>query len=134
MACSFLSAVQVSGITQTDILHDPGQRHLTDLDCQMYVVGHQAKSVNTMSVFFHAFLEKKIKARPVGLGEKNVLSAVSPQDNVVNCAGIVNAWFSSHAFSVSAKSQNVKPDPIFSLILAAADGVIDWMYNKPAWK
>ena len=67
--------------------------------------------MNTIPVFPHAFLKKKIKARPVGLDEKNVLPTVAPQDNAVNCAGIVNAWFSSHAFPVSAKSQNVKPDP-----------------------
>ena len=35
VAGSFLPAVQIVCVTEPDILHYPGQRHLTDLDRQM---------------------------------------------------------------------------------------------------
>ncbi|MEJ2033597.1 MAG: hypothetical protein P8Y63_11280 [Deltaproteobacteria bacterium] len=69
----------------------------------MHMIGHQTKGMNTVPVFTHAFLEEEIKARPVGPGEKDVLPAVATQDDVVHCARVMDARFSSHAFSYQPK-------------------------------
>jgi len=60
------------------------------------MIGHLTKSVNTMIVFFHPFLQEKIKARPVAFCIKNILATVASQDDMVNSARIMNAWFSCH--------------------------------------
>jgi hypothetical protein len=41
--------------------------------------------------------------RPVGLGEKNILAAVAPQDYMVDGARVVNSRFSNHIFIYQAK-------------------------------
>jgi hypothetical protein len=38
-------------------LNDPSQRNIPHLDCQMNVIGHQAKGMDAMPITLDAFLQ-----------------------------------------------------------------------------
>ena len=60
---------------------------------------------------FNTFLKQDIKTVSVFLGVKNILTAVAAKDYMINCAKIMNAWFTNHASCLTHEYQNVKPDP-----------------------
>lgn len=62
----------------------------------MDMVGHQAKSVDAATEFFHDVLEKMVETEPVAVIEKNRLSGVSTEDNMVDSAGKMDARFTCH--------------------------------------
>lgn len=47
--------------------------------------------------------------------KENILAAIAPKRHVVEGAGIVQPWFSGHAWTLRAKSHNSKPDPLLGI-------------------
>jgi hypothetical protein len=62
----------------------------------MDMVSHQAKSVNPVQEPLARFLENLVKAIPVLVVGKYILTCIAAKDNVVNCPRRMYAWFSRH--------------------------------------
>jgi hypothetical protein len=50
------------------------------------------------------FLEKQKETGPVRRGEEDVFSGVSPEDYVVESAGVMDAGFACHGLRIAGKS------------------------------
>jgi len=96
VAGAVLPPVYPAGIAEGKVLHDFGEGLVRHLDDEVHMVCHQAEGMNSMSEALSPFLQQKIEPVPVGVIEKNVLSRISTQDNVIICAGIMNTRFSCH--------------------------------------
>ena len=77
------------------------------------MVGHQAKAMDTVSEAFNSLLEEQIKAGTILVIEENRLAIIATEDNVIQCSGVDNSWFSSHEIKLPENSQYCKPDPTF---------------------
>jgi hypothetical protein len=75
------------------------------------MVGHQAKAMDTVSEAFNSFLEEQVEAGAILVIKENRLTIIATEDNVIQCSGIDNSWFSSHEMILSHNSQYRKPDP-----------------------
>jgi len=64
-----------------------------------------------VSETFNALLKEQIKAGTILIIEENRLAIIATEDNVVQCSGVENSWFSSHETKLSQYSQYRKPDP-----------------------
>ena len=62
----------------------------------MDVVGHQAKTVDAAAVLFYDILEKMVEPEPVAVIEENRLPGVTAKNNMVDCAGKMDARFTCH--------------------------------------
>ena len=60
------------------------------------MIGHQAECMDAVTVSLNAFLEQQVKPRPVCLGIKNILTAITSQNNVIESARIMDAGFTGH--------------------------------------
>ena len=89
MAYLISSTVYIAGIAKTDILNYAGQGNITNLDSQMDVVRHQTIGMDTMLVFFYAFLDEKKKSASILFVKKNILSSVASQDDMVTSAWVM---------------------------------------------
>jgi len=52
-------------VPQRNVLHDPGQGELADLDLQVNMVGHQTKGVHPEPKSLVRFLENLVETIPV---------------------------------------------------------------------
>jgi hypothetical protein len=75
------------------------------------MVGHQAKAMDTVSEAFKSLLEEQIKAGAIFVIEENRLAIIATEDNVIQCSGVNNPWFSSHEIKLSQNLRYCKPDP-----------------------
>ncbi len=62
---------------------------MTDLQGQMEVVGHQAKSVDAVVETFDALLQQQKESRSIPVIHKDVLPAIATKHYVVSGARIV---------------------------------------------
>jgi hypothetical protein len=65
------------------------------------MVGHQAKAMDTVSEAFNSFLEEQVEAGAILVIKENRLTIIATEDNVIQCSGIDNSWFSSHEIILS---------------------------------
>ena len=96
MTGSLLPPVEPAGITEREILHAAGQRNLANLQGKMDMVGHEAEGVNPVAKAESPFLKQEVKAAVVSVGQKNILPAVAPEDNMIKSTRKVDAWFACH--------------------------------------
>jgi len=66
------------------------------------MICQQGKSENPVAVPLDTFLEEKKKPAAVLVVEEDVLASVSPKDDVVQRAGIMNAWFTCHEMRIAS--------------------------------
>ena len=78
------------------------------------MVGHQAKSVDTEPKALYPLLYEKIEAETVHVIEKNVLSCITSNDNVVACTGKVKSRFSCHASIIPSSCNLAILTPLFT--------------------
>ena len=62
---------------KAQVLHDPGQRYLTDLKGKVYVVFHQTKGMDSASVPEHSFLYKLKEVLAIVVLKEYIRTAVS---------------------------------------------------------
>jgi hypothetical protein len=60
------------------------------------VIGHETKTVNAASKYFHCVLKYQIEAIAVPVLKEDRIPGVAAQDYVVNRAGEMNAGFPWH--------------------------------------
>jgi hypothetical protein len=77
------------------------------------MVGHQAEAMDTVSKAFNSLLEEQIKPGAILVIEENRLAIIATKDNVIQCSGVDDSWFSSHEMRLPQDSQYSKPDPTF---------------------
>ena len=53
------------------------------MQCKMDMVGHEAKGVNPIAKPVGPFLKQEVEMTAVSVGQKYVLPAVAPEDNVI---------------------------------------------------
>jgi hypothetical protein len=75
------------------------------------MIGHQAKAMDTVSEAFNSLLEEQVETGAILVVKENRLAIIATEDNVIQCSGIENSWFSSHEMMLSHNSQYCKPDP-----------------------
>ena len=82
----------------------------------MDVIGHEAEGVNSVSEPAGSLLEQEVETVPVVVGKEDGLTAVAPENDVVESAGKMNAWFTCHGEMIAPFSNlsTWKPDPIGS--------------------
>jgi len=73
------------------------------------MVGHQAKAMDMVSEAFNPLLEEQIGAGAILVIEENRLAIIATEDNVIQCSGLDNSWFSSHEIKLSQNSQYCNP-------------------------
>ena len=78
----------------------------------MDMVGHQAKSVDAALELFHDVLEKMVETEPLAAVEENRLSGVSTEDNMVDCAGKMDARFTCHDHIIQGNSSKSSLTPM----------------------
>jgi hypothetical protein len=69
--------VDPSRVAKAQILYDPGKRNLTDLKSKVYVVCHQAKGMDSVSVTEHSFLYKLKEVLAVVVLKEYIRTAVT---------------------------------------------------------
>ena len=106
MADLVFSCIDVTGITEAQILHDSGKRHRTNFNEQMDMIGHQAKSMNAVLISFKTLMQQEIKTTAVIAGKKDILPAIAAKHDMIKSTGIMYARFTSHTNQVIR--QNVK--------------------------
>lgn len=67
----------------------------------MDMVGHETESVNPVAVPAGSLLEQEIEAISVIILEEDRLTAVTPENHVIESAGMMNAWFTGHGEMIS---------------------------------
>jgi hypothetical protein len=60
------------------------------------MVGHEAKGVNPIAKAESTFLKQEVKTTVVGVGQKNILPTVAPEDNMIKSTRKMDAWFACH--------------------------------------
>ncbi len=70
-------------------LHDAGKGYVSHLQGEMDMVRHQAKRMNTKLVALNSFLENEIKATPVFIGKKYLLTCVASKYHVIERARVM---------------------------------------------
>jgi len=98
VAGPFLPPVDPAGITRRKILHAARQRGIARLKSQMNMVGHETECVNSIAETAGAFLKQEIKPVAVIVGKEYRLAAVASENDVVESAGEMDAWFACHLF------------------------------------
>ena len=78
------------------VLHDAGEGNVAYLDHQMNMVSHEAEGVDAMAETLDTFLQKKKEAGAVFFGEKDILSGIASQNDMVDGAGIMKSGFACH--------------------------------------
>jgi hypothetical protein len=106
--------VYPTGVSKGQVLDDPGKSDISDLNGQMDMGSHQTESMDPVPITFDPFLEQEKKPGPVFLAEKNLLSTVPAQHDMVQRTRKMNPWFTCHRAIISQSSQKSKypkPDP-----------------------
>jgi hypothetical protein len=101
MPAPLLSPVDPSCVTKGDVLHDAGQRYFANLHCNMDMIGHKAKCMDTMAVSLNALLQQQIKTTAVFVVKENILTGVASHDHMVQCSRVMDSWFSCHDGNLS---------------------------------
>jgi hypothetical protein len=57
MPCPTSTPIHPTRVTKGDILNDPSKCNIPHLDCQMNVIGHQAKGMDAVPITLDAFLQ-----------------------------------------------------------------------------
>jgi hypothetical protein len=84
------------GIPEGKVLHDAGEGNVACLDHQMNMVSHEAEGVDAMAETLDTFLQKKKEAGAVFFGEKDILSGIASQNDMVEGAEIMESGFACH--------------------------------------
>jgi hypothetical protein len=77
----------------------------------MDVVGHQAEGVDTAVELFNRPLQEEIQSQSVAIIKEDRVTGVTAQDNVIDCAWIMDAGFACHAGNVSVNSRKSSLTP-----------------------
>jgi hypothetical protein len=72
------------------------------------MVGHQAEAMDTVSEAFNSRLEEQIKPGAILVIEENGLAIIATEDNVIQCSGVDDSWFSSHEMRLPQDSVGSK--------------------------
>lgn len=88
-------------ISQGKILHDSGKWYVAYLHDEMGVVCHETKTMYAVSEPLHCLLKDLEEPKTVAVIEKDRSTGVATKDNVVHCAGKIDAWFTWHAKRIS---------------------------------
>ena len=78
-------------ITQGKILHDTGKRDVAYLHNEMDVVCHETETMYAVSEPLHCLLKDQVEAITVAVIKEYRATGVAAKDNVVNCAGKIDA-------------------------------------------
>jgi hypothetical protein len=80
----------------------------------MDMVGHEAEGVNAVTEPAGSFLEEEVETVTVVISVENGLTVVTPENDVVESAGEMDAWFACHVKMIphSSNLSTWKPDPI----------------------
>jgi hypothetical protein len=62
----------------------------------MDMIGHKTEGVNTIREPAGSLLKQEIKTVSVVLGEEDGLVGIAPENNVIESAGKMDAWFACH--------------------------------------
>jgi hypothetical protein len=81
------------------------------LNGKMHMGAHQAKCMYMVAKPPDSFLGKKIKPSPILIIIENVLPCVAPQDDVIQCPGLMDSRLPSHRPMLSEILQHCRPDP-----------------------
>jgi hypothetical protein len=71
------------------------------------MVGHETESVNAVPKTTNPFLKQEVETVSVAFSDKNGLTAVTPENDVVKSAGEMDAWFASHVETIPLSLQLV---------------------------
>jgi hypothetical protein len=77
------------------------------------MVGHEAEGVHAVAETTSPLLEQEVETVPVGVGDEDGLTAVTPKNNVIESAGEMDAWFACHGEKIPQRLNlsTWKPDP-----------------------
>ena len=78
-----IAPIDPPSVTETQIVQNSRKRGLSHLYRQVYVVGHETEPVDTMPKSFNPLLNQKTEASPILIIEENILTAITPKDDVV---------------------------------------------------
>jgi len=78
------------------ILHDPRKGDFTHLHDDVDVVCNEAEAVDAAVELLNGILQNQIKPVPVSIFKEDRFSCVAAKNDMVDSAGIVDAWFSCH--------------------------------------
>ena len=91
-----LFSIEILSVAKTQVLHNFGQRDVTDLHCQMHVIVHKTVAMDPKAKPFPHLLYEQKKSRPICRINKNVLAAIASQHDVIYSTREMYAWFSWH--------------------------------------
>ena len=100
VADSLLSLIDVSGVSEAEVLDDSGQRDVTDLDGDVDVIGHEAEGMDAVPESFSPIFEECVAVAPVGMTEEDILTTVAAENDMIDSAGIMDTGFASHGESL----------------------------------
>jgi len=93
--------VEPLGVTKGEVLHDAGQGNLANLQGKVDMIGHQAEGMHPKTKALNAFLYQKKKTVTVFIFCENICATIATQHDMIECARIMNAGFTSHGLNVS---------------------------------
>jgi hypothetical protein len=77
----------------------------------MCVVCHKTKPVDAAAKLLHNELHYQIQTVPVSIIKKDRLPSVTTKNNMVDCAGIMNARFACHEDIINENSRKSSLTP-----------------------
>ena len=113
MARSLFTPVDPAGIAEGEILHTTRKRNVPGLQNKMDMVGHAAKSVNAVTEATSSFLQQQEETVMVKISEKDRLTGISPENDMIQSARKMNTWFTCHTGNLLLNNNlsTWKPDP-----------------------
>lgn len=69
------------------------------------MVCHATKTVDAASEFLDNVLHEEVKTIPVAFVEKDRLSSITAEYHVVDCAWVMDAWFTCHGCIIHENSK-----------------------------
>jgi len=88
--------VDMSRISEAEVLHNLSKRHCTNLNQKMNVIAHQTKCMNPMSISLNALLNPQKKSGSVSGRKENIMPGISPHHYVVISTGNMHSRFARH--------------------------------------
>jgi hypothetical protein len=105
MTAPFPSPVYPARIAEGEVLHDARQRDVPHLNGHVDMVCQLAKSQHPVAEPLNSFLDEKRKPAVVRVVKEDVLSGISTKNDVIQRAGIMNAWFAWHGIKIASISK-----------------------------
>jgi len=96
VAAAAAAAVHPPRVAKREILDDNRQTNSTDLNEEVYMVGHPAVAVHSIPEAPDPFGDEGFQLPVIGLAKENPLPAISAQDNVVHPTWDMDARFPCH--------------------------------------